>query len=600
MALVGALCGFREDRRLRRRLLTGLLLLGCHETPTEAPRLETSAFDRPQAVLFLEDGRLVVSNSGYRPDGWAPGVLSVIGPDGVLLQRVQTSWRNPQQLRLWRGGVLSVSTGALDLSDFERPTAAEPGGLELFDERRLDRRWAVEIPVTDTMAAPIGLAIGQDNQALVSSAVTNTVVPFDLTAGEAGQPLRFDGAERISLGAVMPWRDLFLLADFNEDRLFIFDQDGTPWPCGVELGESARDLEGAQSIAIEGDKAYILMALSGVARVVDLSTLRRDDPACAVQSETAFGPLGQVPNQLFIHDGRAFVVHSGDHNVVAYALDTGREVQRWALDPGSNPWHAAIDSTGGRLAVTEWGLNAVSVFDLESGERLWRLSAAPAQLVEPDVPATPDGPPAVFADEVVSAPGVRDPDLAVNGARGLGSSAGGADVAQLSGRPDGGDVLVLRWSDRRVLNGPGPDLVIFENAFEYSGGTFMDPVVVEVSADGERWVGFPHDYLAEDELAYQPDPSLWQGFAGRTPTVLSVEGTPDLDAFDVGAGGDRFDLEQLPDTAEGRRIKAEGFMFLRLSSARAQVNPDTGVVFPSDPVSNGADIDAAYARYLSP
>jgi hypothetical protein len=54
------------------------------------------------------------------------------------------------------------------------------------------------------------------------------------------------------------------------------------------------------------------------------------------------------------------------------------------------------------------------------------------------------------------------------------------------------------------------------------------------------------------------------------------------------AGGDTFDLDQLPDTDIGREIKVHGFIFLKLLAA-----PKAG--HPNPAVTGFADIDGVYA-----
>jgi hypothetical protein len=218
--------------------------------------------------------------------------------------------------------------------------------------------------------------------------------------------------------------------------------------------------------------------------------------------------------------------------------------------------------------------------------------------------STWSGPPA-FADEVVEAPGATgegfgDPANAANGVRGAGQTGGGTDVFSL-GYEDGADnFIVLRWSGRRFHDGPGADLAAFENAFEYQGGVnFMDQAIVEVSADGESWVAFPHDYVHADEDAYSADPLMWPGFAGVEPVLLHEEDNP-VDPFDHGlAGGDQFDLADLPaEDPAAQQVLAEGGLYVRLVTAPSRTNPDTGEPFVRDLISNGADIDGVYARYL--
>lgn len=203
------------------------------------------------------------------------------------------------------------------------------------------------------------------------------------------------------------------------------------------------------------------------------------------------------------------------------------------------------------------------------------------------------------ADHVRWAPGASDrafgdPALAANGVRGGGASSGSTDVYSL--RPDGDEAaLALDWTDAAVFDQPGIDLVVFENPFEHPLGTFIDPVVVEVSSDGETWVAFPHDYLAPDELAWSADPTHWSGFAGLTP-VLFHEKTNPVDPLDPSvAGGDAFDLADLPDDPETARIGELGACCVRLWSASAWINPDTDETYPKDPIGNGADIDGVYA-----
>lgn len=206
---------------------------------------------------------------------------------------------------------------------------------------------------------------------------------------------------------------------------------------------------------------------------------------------------------------------------------------------------------------------------------------------------------------IVDAPGATgegfgDPARATNGVRGAGPNEGSFDVYSLSytDRP----YLVLGVSGGRVVrNGEGADLVVFENAFRSAGGDayFMDPVVVAVSRDGATWVDLPHDYLAPDPHVYSTDPDDWRGFAGITPVLLHEDESP-ADPFDpVAAGGDAFDLDALPlDGGEAEEIRTHGFRFVRLTSAAISIDPRTGARYPRDPVSNGADIDGVYVRWV--
>ncbi|HEX2684979.1 MAG TPA: LIC_13355 family lipoprotein [Kofleriaceae bacterium] len=210
-----------------------------------------------------------------------------------------------------------------------------------------------------------------------------------------------------------------------------------------------------------------------------------------------------------------------------------------------------------------------------------------------------------LADTVVDAPGATgtgfgDPTRAVNGVRGAGSRSGSLDVFSLGYTPGVNDHITLAWSHGRLQNGPGPDLAVFENPFLINGGgVFMDLIIVEVSLDGVEFRALAHDYTATDPTVYHNNPALWSGFAGKTPVLLNVDTNPVAPFNATAAGGDQFDL----DTVEGadavaQSIRTNGARFVRLTSAPARINPDTGAAYVHDALSNGADIDGIYGRYL--
>ncbi|HOD07193.1 MAG TPA: LIC_13355 family lipoprotein [Myxococcota bacterium] len=206
-------------------------------------------------------------------------------------------------------------------------------------------------------------------------------------------------------------------------------------------------------------------------------------------------------------------------------------------------------------------------------------------------------------DLVVEAPGASgegtgDPRNAVNGVRGGGALTGGTDVYSISAVT--GSFLVLALDGFSIGNGPGAELVVFENPFNYGdGGVFMDQTIVQVSRDGITWVSFPFDFTAEDETSYSTDPAYWDGFAGVTPVIFNQDIDPNADPFNAEtAGGDAFDLDRLDqDDPDAAAVARHGFRFVRLLPARTVLNPDTEQAFVSDPISNGPDIDGIYVRY---
>lgn len=225
---------------------------------------------------------------------------------------------------------------------------------------------------------------------------------------------------------------------------------------------------------------------------------------------------------------------------------------------------------------------------------IFRSTFAPVLLSAIGCAAPPSQP--VLLDAVAAAPGATyvgrgDPALATNGVRGAGEHAGSLDVYSL---PSGEDARLELAVPGVLIDESGPEIVVFENPFVIGGGParFMDPMVVEVSSDGETWVAFPHEYACADETRYTTDPAAWRGFAGVTPVLLDEDDAPG-DPFDpLAAGGDAFDLADLP--AEAR----DGVRYVRLVSARVRTNPDTGAPFPHDPLSDGPDVDGVYVRHV--
>lgn len=115
--------------------------------------------------------------------------------------------------------------------------------------------------------------------------------------------------------------------------------------------------------------------------------------------------------------------------------------------------------------------------------------------------------------------------------KGGGEDHGSLDVLSLGN----GGRITLAFGDRVIKNGPGPDFVVFENAF-YAGGDPASPFAeiagVEVSEDGTTWVPFPCTATE----------SPWDACAGWHP-VLANPDENQIDPLDFSAaGGDAFDL----------------------------------------------------------
>lgn len=172
-------------------------------------------------------------------------------------------------------------------------------------------------------------------------------------------------------------------------------------------------------------------------------------------------------------------------------------------------------------------------------------SAAPAAaeggasgVEAPDSPPDPNLP---YATRVVSfdpGPGAgygedKLPNVVLGPPSGGGTDHGSLDVLSLGK----GGSIVLGFERYAVTDGPGPDLIVFENAFWPNGdpsAVYAEPGEVSVSEDGETWVTFPCDPVG-DGAGHFP------GCAGVTPTFpYDAETTLPLDP--ALTGGDGFDL----------------------------------------------------------
>jgi len=123
----------------------------------------------------------------------------------------------------------------------------------------------------------------------------------------------------------------------------------------------------------------------------------------------------------------------------------------------------------------------------------------------------------------------RLPDVVLGPPHGGGLAMGSRDVLSLG---IGGSITLELGID--AIDGPGVDIVVFENPFLVGGvgPAFAEPATVSVSSDGSTFVAFP---CAATEAPYV-------GCAGVAPVLADPERNA-IDPTDPAlAGGDGFDL----------------------------------------------------------
>jgi len=108
------------------------------------------------------------------------------------------------------------------------------------------------------------------------------------------------------------------------------------------------------------------------------------------------------------------------------------------------------------------------------------------------------------------------------------------DVVSLG---NGGQVTV-EFGGSKIVDGPGPDFIVFENAFFAAGDSsqpFAELATVEVSEDGQTWVAFP--CVASG--------APYGSCAGWHPVYANADEN-EIDPLDPSvAGGDAFDLAEI-------------------------------------------------------
>lgn len=201
----------------------------------------------------------------------------------------------------------------------------------------------------------------------------------------------------------------------------------------------------------------------------------------------------------------------------------------------------------------------------------------------PDGPSSPsneDAAPTVsrFIEKVVSfTPGTcagfgasSMPDIVLGPPRGEGLSRGSLDVVSLG---SGGEI-VLSFESNPIVDGPGVDFIVFENAFFVGGDPqtiYAEVAEISVSDDGTRWVPFPCNATA----------SPYGQCAGWHPvTATSAETALDL----ATAGGDQYDLAD---------VGLPLIRFIKITDKTTEACPPQGVN------NSGFDLDAIAAVHTA-
>ena len=180
--------------------------------------------------------------------------------------------------------------------------------------------------------------------------------------------------------------------------------------------------------------------------------------------------------------------------------------------------------------------------------------------------------------------GLLFPDVLLNLPRGGGTYAQSTDVFSLGANGS----VTLEFSDNIIVDGPGVDFIVFENAFQNSPAQlFREAGYVEASQDGNTFYRFAvtgpdgQEVSAAHLLATPTfDSSQISGLAGITPVFTHPSNS--IDPQSPEAGGNGFDLAA---------IGLEEVRFIRVVDAGETIN-DEGNHFPiRGQGKQGVDLD---------
>ncbi|MBU3742176.1 MAG: T9SS type A sorting domain-containing protein [Candidatus Kapabacteria bacterium] len=131
-----------------------------------------------------------------------------------------------------------------------------------------------------------------------------------------------------------------------------------------------------------------------------------------------------------------------------------------------------------------------------------------------------------------------------------------------------GGRIIIGFTRHAVVDTPGDDLVIYENAFRYAGTRiYAEPAEISVSKDGLTWTAFPCDGRT------------LRGCAGVTPTDPALPN----------GGGDAFDLAS---------IGVDSVRWIRIVDVTQRILDDpTHPLY--DPTLSGFDLDAVVALHAA-
>lgn len=560
-------------------LLLLTLLAGCPQDATQldAGPTEHRWFWSPQGIA-VTDAHVLVANTGLYMEGtqsrYGQGFVTVIDrktrrPVG----RINTSMPNTSEVAVRGQRAYALNSGGLNVSGgLALPSTG--GSIDVLDLAQglpsaLSSTIKLGLSAADSRIGSYGsLAIDAAGKtAYMGSGTRGDAFSVDLLAGKV---LRGPDAPIVlfptkpgdnGMTVVRPWGAGLALLSFNTEELCL-SQDlagGLAKRTCHSIKAQQNLLSGPVDLARAPDgSALIVMTLANALHKADLSA-----SPFALQGKLA--STGLAANRVLVHDGAAYILNSLSANLQRVDLSTGKSALPFAVLPtGSNPYDMTITKEGGQAIawVTLLRHHAVALVDLATGKvvglirdeagadggaDLGAADAGAADAGAADGAGIDAGAPIVGANgSVIQSYGqgagngqAQLPKVIQGGPQG--NSGGSKDVLSLG---VGGEI-VLEFGPYDVVDGPGPDFIVFENPFLLSPyNSFAEPGVVGVSAASaasKDFVDFPCDLTV---TAGDPAKKSWAypGCAGVRPVQANVVDNKLSPTDPAQAGGDPFDL----------------------------------------------------------
>ncbi len=587
--------------------LASLSLAACADPAQRKDGVAGRHFAAPQGVATSARW-ILVTNTAFSIDAageqrFGPGFVSVVDrATRRVVSTIPTTQRNPQRVVVLGGRAYVLNSGIVDLGQDGPATVTEGGGIDVIalDGAKPPRRVERNIPLgTSAADARIGaygsLAVAPDGRtALIGSGTRGDVFAVDLQAGVVlrgpDDPIAlFSTPSDLNDLTTVRWvGDQVAVLSFARDQLCLSRAVSPADPKALlakrrcfDIGRDPNLVEGPIDV-VQGGDGKLLVAMTLANRIYRVA-------ADGATIEDRFAPDLLAPNRLQLRGAKAYALASTSEQLMQLTLPGGAAEPRFATFPSaSNPFSFAISeptaSDPQALAwVTLWRSHQLAIVDLATGDIVEILSPGAAgadgggvEAGSRDAGPTEAGADAGQVDADGSADGSADAGCGDAGAGvvgvvsveavsyGPGAGLGQGDLPQaLQGGPQGagsgagattgllslgeGGEIVLAFGDHEIVDGPGPDFIVFENPFLTAPyQSYAEPAIVGLSATdtaAASFVDFSCD-LSVTKGDAQNQSWAYPGCAGVKPVLANP--TNCIDPTDPTlAGGDAFDLADL-------------------------------------------------------